>query len=134
MVVSRSEQLLSHEILSSPQLFGGTTFISRTMEISTEPNWAMMIVLLGTPTGTTPSITWELDLNDNMTSWVRVGGALSAMTGPGELLVPYSANNTQGAIITSYNPTHLYQIRVVGTLANVDNVFPDVSADIVAFI
>ncbi|SRR6266567_374257 len=106
-------------------------FTSRPITISVEVGWALLCRIETTPTGTTPGIVWEVDLSDNGGAFTRVGGAIASQTAAGALVVPYYLNSTQGLIIPSFNAAHTYQVQVVGTLANADNIFPSVSVDFI---
>ena len=139
MAIRRTIQLLSKQALEGgsaattqqPGLLNALTWTSAPITISTEVGWALLVRIETAPTGTSPGIVWEVDLNDNGGGYTRVGGAISATTAVGALLVPYYTNSTQGLIITSYNSTHTYSVQVKGTIANADNVFPSVSVDFI---
>lgn len=110
----------------------GTTWTSQPIPWGEEPGWIMVIRTGGSFTGTTPSIVPELDLNDNGGGYTRVGGAISAISAAGLVVVPYFTGTTQGAVVSSYSNTHTYTMQVKLTLNNADNVFPQVWIDLIA--
>lgn len=139
MALRRWVQLLSKEALDGGMGSAGQqagelnklVYTSPPITISTEVGWALLARIEAAPTGTTPGIVWEVDLSDNGAAFTRVGAAIAAQTAIGALLVPYYTGSTQGLIIPAYNATHTYQVQVLGTIANADNVFPSVSLDFV---
>jgi hypothetical protein len=122
--------VLQHEQLSAAQL-PSNTYTSTPIPWGNEPGWVMVVRVAGSFSGTTPSITPELDLITNGSA-ARVGGALSAITSAGGLAVLYYTGSTQGPVVSSYSNTNNYQMQVKCTFANSDNVIPDVTIDLIA--
>lgn len=85
----------------------------------------ILVVHLGaTPTGTTPTLTWEVDTSTDGVSFSAVGSALTAMS-PSVLdqVTAYFSGSTQGAITGPF-------FRVKATPAGANALFPKVFAEI----
>lgn len=104
----------------------------------------MVVRVTGTATGTTPSITPELDMIKDGGAATRIGGAITAIT-PTTLGVANTyafvyapgTGSAQGPITTDAFPaagasTHDYKLQVKIAFANADNVFPGVFIDLIA--
>lgn len=131
-MLTRQEQILQNETVSvASGAVVGTTFTSRPLPWGNEAGW-VLIVRMGTPTGTTPSLTIEVDLSDNGGAYTRVGGAITAYTAAGTYVTAYATGTTQGAIVPSPAAGHTYSFQVKATVANADNVVPNVFIDLVA--
>lgn len=141
-MITRQEQLLSGETLTAANL-PSNIYLSKVISFGWEGAWALVLRCTGgaSATGTTPSMTPELDLSKDGGAFTSVGGAITAVT-PTTLAV----NNTfvyvyapgsgtaQGPITTDTPPlsTHDYKLRVKIAFANADNVFPGVFLDLIA--
>lgn len=131
-MLTRQEQILQNETISVASGDApNSIFTSRPITWGNEAGW-VLIIRLGTPTGTTPGLTVEVDLSDNGGAYTRVGGAISAYTAAGTYVVAYATGTTQGAIVPSPSAGHTYSFQVKATLGNADNVFPNVFMDLVA--
>lgn len=130
-MLTRQEQILQNQTLS---VAAGDTpsniFTSRQITWGNEAGW-VLVLRMGTPTGTTPSLTLEVDLIDNGGAPTRVGAAIAAFTAAGTYVIPYATGTTQGAISPG-TAGHTYSFQVKGTLAAADNVIPGVFIDLVA--
>ncbi len=87
-----------------------------------------MVRLQGAPTGTTPSIIWDIATSPDGVTYTQVGGALGALTAAGAQVVPYITGATQGAF-----PGGTKWFQVIGTITGTNPVFPNVFVDVVAF-
>lgn len=144
-MITKQEQLLSGETLTAANL-PGNVYLSKLIPYGWEGAWALVIRVTGgaSATGTTPSITPELDMIKDGGAATRIGGAITAIT-PTTLLV----NNTsvfvyspgtgaaQGPITSDTFPAagpdlHDYKLQVKLAFANADNVFPGVFIDLIA--
>lgn len=131
-MLTRQEQILTHEVLT-PSVTGlGTTFTSKQFTWGNEPGWILIIRYGSAITGTTPGIVWELDVSDNGGAFTRVGGAIANQSSTVPLVVPYFTGTTQGAVIASPAAGHTYVMQVKGVFGNADNVAADVTVDLVA--
>lgn len=132
-MLTRQEQLLTNSTVSvAAGNAPSNIYTSKAIPWGGEPGWILIVKTPTAMTGTTPSLTIELDLSDNGGAYTRVGGAIAAITAVGVTVIPYFTNSTQGAVVPSYNNTHTYSMQVKGTLAAADNVIPNVSIDLVA--
>lgn len=123
--------VLQHEQLSAAAL-PGNVYTSPLLPWGNEPGWVMVVRIAGSFTGTTPSITPELDLITNGGAPARVGAALTAITTAGGSAVLYYTGSTQGPVVTGYANTNTYQMQVKCSFAANDNVIPDVTIDLIA--
>lgn len=138
MALYKPVQLLLHENLSpatNPNVDASGTFTSQPIPWGNEAGWLLVIRTGAAVTGTTPGITWELDLNDNGGGFVRVGAAIAAVSAAGVLVVPYFTGTTQGPVVPS--PVlgaggHTYVMQVKGVFGATDNVATDISVELVA--
>lgn len=131
-MLTRQEQIFQNQPVSvASGDVVGTTFTSRPITWGNEAGW-VLIVRMGTPTGTTPSLQVEVDLSDNGGAYTRVGGAITAYSTAGTYVTAYATGTTQGAIVPSPAAGHTYNFQVKATLANADNVIPNVFIDLVA--
>lgn len=130
-MITRQFQLLAHEQFSvAAGNAPGGVFTSRPIPYGNEPGFVVIIRVNAAPTGTTPGIVWELDATSvagGGSGFSRVGGAIAAQTAIGVLTIPYYTSSTQGPI-----PGGTTFFQIVGTLNALDNVFPDVTVDVVA--
>lgn len=131
-MLTRQEQILQNQTISvAAGDAPGNAFISRPITWGNEAGW-VLVVRIGTPTGTTPSLTVEVDLSDNGGAFTRVGGAIAALTAAGTYVFAYATGTTQGALVPAPNASHTYAFQVKAALAGADNVIPNVFIDLVA--
>lgn len=131
-MLTRQEQILQNQTISvAAGDAPGNAFISRPITWGNEAGW-VLVLRMGTPTGTTPSLTIEVDLSDNGGAYTRVGAAITALTAGGTYVYAYATGTTQGAIVPSPAAGHTYSFQVKATLAGADNVVPSVFVDLVA--
>jgi hypothetical protein len=130
-MLTRQEQILTHEVLSPAATGLGVTFTSKPIPWGNEPGWILIIRNGAAITGTTPGIIWELDVSDNGGAYTRVGAAIATLSSTVPLTVPYFTGTTQGAVAAG-TAGHTYSMQVKGTIGNADNVATDVTVDLVA--
>lgn len=123
-MLSKQQQIFVHESLSAAQL--GTTWTSPAIPYGNEPGWVLIIRNNAAASGTSPSMIWELDSNVGGT-FTRIGAALSAISATGVTVVPYYTGTTQGAV-----PANTLQLQLKCTFNAADNVFPDVTVELIA--
>lgn len=126
-MITKQQQLMAHESLNATNPDIGTVWKSRAIPYGNEPGWILIVRTNAAPTGTTPSATWELDNSTDGVNFNQIGGAIAAVTAPGVLAIPYYTSSTQGPV-----PGGTLFLQVKCTLAGPDNVFPDVTVDLVA--
>lgn len=132
-MITRQEQLLVNSTVSvAAGSAPSNVYTSKPIPWGNEPGWILIVRITGTPTGTTPGLTIEVDLSDNGGAYTRVGGAISAISAAGVTVVPYYTGTTQGAVVPSPTAGHTYSMQVKATLANADNVFGGVTIDFIA--
>lgn len=144
-MITKQMQLLAGETLTAASL-PGNVYLSPLIPYGWEAAWALVVRVTGgaSATGTTPSITPELDMIKDGAAAARIGGAITALT-PTTLLVNntsvfvYSpgSGTAQGPITADTFPasgadTHDYKLQVKLAFANADNVFPGVFIDLIA--
>lgn len=131
-MLTRQQQILQNQSISvAAGDAPSNVFTSNPITWGNEAGW-VLIVRMGTPTGTTPSLTVEIDLSDNGGAYTRVGGAIAAYTAAGTYATAYATGTTQGAIVPAPAAGHTYSFQVKATLAGADNVVPNVFIDLVA--
>jgi hypothetical protein len=131
-MLTRQEQILTHEVLT-PSVTGlGTTYTSKTIPWGNEPGWILIIRNGSAVTGTTPGVVWELDVSDNGGAFTRVGGVIASLSTTVPQAIPYFTGTTQGAVVPSPAAGHTYVMQVKGVFGNADNVAADVTIDLVA--
>ena len=123
----RSNQTISVAAGDAP----ANAYTSAPITWGNEAGW-VLIVRIGTPTGTTPTLTVELDLSDNGGAFTRVGGAIAALAAAGTYVFAYATGTTQGAVVPAPVAGHTYAFQVKGTLFGADNVIPGVFIDLIA--
>lgn len=131
-MLTRQEQILTHEDISPSKTGLGVTFTSRPIPWGGEPGWILVIRNGAAVTGTTPGAVWELDVSDNGGAYTRVGGAIASQITTVPLTVPYFTGTTQGAVVASPTAGHTYFMQVKCTIANADNVLSDTTVDLIA--
>lgn len=124
-MITKQMQLLAHQRIDASVL--GTVWKSRSFPFGQEPGWILIVRTNAAPTGTTPSAVWEVDASTDGTTFNRIGAAIAGVTTAGVLVAPYYTSSTQGPV-----PGGTLFLQVQCTLANADNVFPDVTVDLVA--
>jgi hypothetical protein len=130
-MLTRQEQILTHEILTPASTGLGLTFLSKLIPWGGEVGWMLIIRNGSAITGTTPGIIWELDVSDNGGAMTRVGGAVATLSSAVPLAIPYFTGTTQGAVAAG-TAGHTYTMQVKGTIGNADNLAADVTVDLVA--
>lgn len=131
-MLTRQEPILTHQVLSPSATGLGTTYTSRVITWGNEPGWILVIRYGAAITGTSPGITWELDVSDNGGAYTRVGSSISAQTSTVPVVIPYFTGTTQGAVAPG-TAGHTYSMQVKGVFGNADNVATDVTVDLIAF-
>jgi hypothetical protein len=144
-LITKQMQLLAGETLTAASL-PGNVYLSPLIPYGWESAWIMVIRVTGgaAATGTTPSITPELDMIKDGAGPARIGGAITAIT-PTTLLVNNASafvyapgsGTAQGPITADTFPAsgpdaHDYKLQVKLAFGNADNVIPGVFIDLIA--
>lgn len=120
-MLEKQYQLLSEEPVSQ-------TYTSPIFPYGNESGWILVVRIIGAPTGTTPSLLFDIATSPDGVTFTQVGANLTALTAVGVQVVPYITGSTQGAF-----PGGTRFFQVVGTLTGTNAVFPNVHLDLVAF-
>ena len=128
MALTRQEPLLIHEQISGAVLNGGTVWTSKLIPYGGEAGWIVVIRVLGTITGTTPTLTPALQ-----TTTVAGGGSGMATLG-----AIAAFTTTAGASVTVFTagsnpiPANTTAMQVILTLGGTTPVYPDVTVELIA--
>lgn len=129
-MIARIGQILANETVQVLGTTGGnfSTGGPITSEAFTLDGAALVVLLVrvvGTPTGTTPTLVFAVQQSNDGVNWTGVGAALANITAAGVQVTPYAAGTTQGAITSTW-------YRVTATPGGTNGSFTGVYADIVA--
>ncbi len=80
----------------------------------------LSVALAGTPTGTTPTITFAVQTSPDGVTWTQKGAALATLNAIGNQRTLYGPSTTQGAIVETF-------IRVAWVVTGTTPVFPNVT-------
>ncbi len=87
--------------------------------------YVLLVRVVGTVTGTTPTLLFVVQQSNDLVTWTGVGATLANITAAGVQVTPYATGTTQGAITQTW-------WRVVATPGGTAGFFPSVYADMVA--
>lgn len=86
-----------------------------------QKKWMLTVIVNGTPTGTTPTLTYAVQVSSDGTNFSNKGGALAAITAAGAQRTIYAPGSTQGQITEPY-------VKVTWAAGGTAPVFPGVTA------
>jgi hypothetical protein len=83
--------------------------------------WMLSVIVPTTPTGTTPSIVFALQVSTDGISFSNKGGALAAITAVGSQRTLYGVGTTQGQVVEPF-------VKVAWTVTGTSPNFPNIIA------